>query len=351
MNNIIVFDEKLSTYVFYTKVVKRFYEIYKSGKEHAPILDFRNTQYILPAAVPVILSFGDYLHRFYREKIHIMYTKGSGLHNFFIASKFYEISKKLEIFEWDNDTLSEWKYKELRELHKISYTNTRYSDVEKIEGLMNKRDFIYDCLLDKSIVVYEKILSDTNQLPDNIIWATINAIAEIETNAIMYSNSHSFTYVASNRYGTNISVADSGIGFKESFSDAGRKLKMVEKFQNVQHKFQNYLILMSALNYSYEKHIKDKREDLWTLRTNIINNNGIFKIQYENTQVIFSCNRCRGCRKIEGAKDIAPCVQCLMDKYSMDMYSPIKIFNIGFQGVRIEITINRETSYEKSTIN
>lgn len=342
MNNIIVFDEKLSTYGFYIKVVKKFYEIYMSEKEHAPILDFRNTKYILPAAVPVILSFGDYLHRFYREKILIMYTKGSELHNFFIASKFYEISKKLEIFEWDDDTLSEWAYKELRELHKISYTNTRYSDVEKVEDLIQKRDFIYDCLLDKSKVVYEKILSDTNQLPDNVIWATINAIAEIETNAIMYSNSHSFTYVASDRYGTNISVADSGIGFEKSFIAAGRKLKMVEKFQGVEQKFQNYLIIMSALNYSFEKHIEDKREDLWTLRTNIINNNGTFKIQYENTQVIFSCNRCRGCRKTEGEKDISMCVQCLMDKYSMDTYSPIKIFNIGFQGVRIEITINRE---------
>lgn len=342
MNNIIIFDEKLSTYGFYTKVVKRFYEINMSEKEHAPILDFQHTKYILPAAVPVILSFGDYLHRLYDEKIRIMYIRGSELHNFFIVSNFYEISKKLDIFAWDDDILCDWEYKKLRELHKISYTNASYSDAEKIKDLIQKRDFIYDCLLDNSKVVYGKILNDTNQLPDNVIDATIKAIAEIETNAIMYSNTHSFTYVASDRYGTNISVADSGIGFEESFLKARRKLKMVEKFQDVEQKFQNYLIIMSALNYSFEKHITDKREDLWTLRTNIINNNGTFKIQYKNTQVIFSCNRCRGCRKIEGKDDISMCVQCLMDKYSMDTYSPIKIFNIGFQGVRIEIIINRE---------
>ncbi len=340
--NKIIFDEKLSTHGFYTNVVKNFYDIYKAEEKYVPILDFRNTKYIASAVVPVILSFGDYLHRLYGEKIRIVYTKGSELHNFFIASKFYEISKNLEIFEWDDNILSGWKYKELRELHKVSYTNTKYSDAEKIKELIQKRDFIYDCLLDKSKVVYEKILSDTDQLPINVISATINAIAEIETNAIMYSNSHSFTYVASDRYGTNISVADSGIGFEESFSAAGRPLKMVEKFQWAEKKFKNYLIIMSALNYSFEKHMEDQREDLWTLRTNIINNNGIFKIQYENTQVIFSCNRCRGCKKMDGKTDISTCVKCLMDKYSIDLYSPIKIFNIGFQGVRIEIVINRE---------
>lgn len=341
MNNIIVFDEKLSTHIFFTKIIKKFYDIYTWEKEDAPILDFRKTQYILPAAVPVVLSFGDYLSRLYGKRICILYTKGSELHNFFISSKFYEISKKLNIFEWDDDILYEWKYKKLRELHKISYTNTRYPNVEKIEDLTRKRDFIYDCLLDKSKIVYEKILSDTNQLPNDVIWATINAIAEIETNAIMYSNSHSFTYVASDRYGTNISVADSGIGFEKSFYEKRRELKILDKFQEVEKKYYNFLIIMSALNYSFEKHVEDKRADLWTLRTDIINNNGIFKIQYENTQVIFSGNRCKGCKRNEGENDISMCVNCLMNKYSRDIYSPIKIFNIGFQGVRIEITINR----------
>ena len=342
MNNIIVFEEKISTYTFYTKVLKRFYELYMSDPEQDPILDFRNTKYIFPTAVPVLLSFGDYLNRLYKKSIRLVYTKGSDLHNFFVFSKFYEISKKLEIFEWHDSILEEWDYRRLRELHKISYTNTNYSDADKIEDLVLKRDFIFDCLLDRSIVVYKTIFSDTNQLPENIIWATIKSIAEIETNAIMYSKSHSFTYVASDRYGTKISIADSGIGFEKSFINARRKLKMLEKFQYVEKKFRNYLIIMSVLNYSFEKHIEEKREDLWSLRTNVINNNGSFKIQYENTQIIFSCNRCRGCRRIEGKKDISTCVDCLMDKYSMDTYSPIKIFKIGFQGVRIEITINRE---------
>lgn len=342
MNNIITFDEKISTYSFYTNVIGRFYEIYKSGEKSIPILDFRNTKYIFPTAAPLLLSFGDYLRRLYKKSVPILYEKRSEVHNFFIFSKFYEISNKLEIFDWGEDVLNEWNYKELRDLHKISYTYTSYSDADKIKEPMQRRDFIFDCLLDKSKVVYENILKDSNQLPEDIVSATIHAIAEIETNAIMYSGSYSFTFVASNRYGTSISVADSGIGFERSFLTKERKMKMLEKFQYVGGKFHNYLVIMSALNYSFEKHLEDKRADLWTLRTNVINNNGTFKIQYENTQVIFSCNRCRGCRKNKDRADISTCVQCLLDKYSMDAYSPIKIFNIGFQGVRIEITINKE---------
>lgn len=88
--------------------------------------------------------------------------------------------------------------------------------------------------------------------------------------------------------------------------------------------------------------MESKRDDLWSLRTDIIKNNGTFKIQYENTQVIFSCNRCKNCTQINGKKDISICVQCLMRQYSIDTYSPIKIFNIGFQGVRVEVSINKE---------
>lgn len=328
ISNVIVFDEKISTYVFYTKVTKTFYDMYMSQRNTAPILDFRKTKYITPEAIPVLLSFGDYLSRLYKRKIQIVYTRGSELHNFFMVSKFYEISQKLDIFEWD-DVSYEWYYKELRKLHKISYTNIIYADVEKIKEPMQKRDFISDCLRDRSKVIYQNVLSDTNKLPENIIGATIDAIVEIETNAIMYSQSHSFTYVASDRYGTKISIADSGIGFKESFLRNKRELKMVKKFQGVEKKFNNYLVIMSALNYSFEKHMESKRDDLWSLRTDIIKNNGTFKIQYENTQVIFSCNRCKNCTQINGKKDISICVQCLMRQYSIDTYSPIKIFNIN----------------------
>ena len=341
MNSIIVFDEKVSTYNFYNNILSRFLSIYKSKIAEIPVLDMRKTKYISPAAVPVLMSFGDYLRKLYKQPIDLLISEESGLLNFMICSKFIIICKQLGIFNFDDDVINSWRYKELRDLHKISYTNTKYSDADKIEDLIQRRDYINDCLYDRTKVIYEKVLSDTNQLPISVIDATLSSIAEIETNAIMYSKSYSFIYVASDRYGTNISVADSGIGFERSFKNANRELFTLEEFSNIDSRLYNYLVIMNVLNYSYKKHIDEKREDLWTLRSNVVNNNGIFKIQYGNTQVIFSCNRCKNCVRNDNKSDISACVKCLLEKYSDDAYSPIKIFNVGFQGVRVEITINR----------
>ncbi|MBQ8804692.1 MAG: hypothetical protein IJZ53_13775 [Tyzzerella sp.] len=342
MDNIIIFDEKISTYYFYNNILRKSFEIYSLDRETPPILDMRKTQYITPSAVPVILSFGDYLRKLYKQPIELLIGSESSLLNFIICSQFKSISEKLQIFKIDKEIIESWNYKELRDLHKISYTNIHYTDVDRIKNPVKKRDYIYDCLVDKSKAVYGKILQDTHQLPINIIDATISSIAEIETNSIIYSNSYSFTYVASDKYGTNISIADSGVGFERSFIKEKRKLNMVEKYQKLGPKFHNYLVIMSVLNYSYEKHLKDKRADLWTLMTNVVKCNGIFKIQYGNTQVIFSQNSCKNCKRNEGKKDISSCVSCLLERQSEDSYSPIKLFGVGFQGVRIEIAVDKE---------
>ena len=341
MKGVIVFEEKVSTYNFYSEILSRFLEIYKSKKDEIPILDMRKTKYIMPSAVPVLLSFGDYLRKLYKQPIDLLVSEESELLNFLICSKFVNISKQLGIFCFDENLLIRWDKKELRDLHKISYTKVRYSDADKIEDLVQRRDYINDCLYDRTKAIYKEVLSDTNQLPMSVIGATLSSIAEIETNAIMYSMSYSFTYVASDRYGTNISIADSGIGFEKSFENAKRELFTLEGFNNIDSKFYNYLVIMNVLNYSYRKHIDEKRDDLWTLRSNVIKNNGTFKIQYKNTQVIFSCNRCGKCVKNANRSNISACLKCLLQEYSEDSYSPIKIFKVGFQGVRIEITINR----------
>lgn len=342
MDNLIVFNQEVTTYNFYSEVLQQFLKVYKNNCENKPIIDMRKTEYLSPAVVPVILSFGDYLRRMYKQSIELWVNDDSELLNFLICSNFDKIASGLCIFEIKRNVYELWNYKPLRSLHKISYTNTHYKDADEISNFNHKKNYIFDCLVDRNKAMYCEILKDTNRLPDNVIEATINSISEIETNAIVYSGAYSFTYVASNRYGTNISIADSGIGFENAFQNAGRELIMLNKFKNLNPRFKNFLIIMSALNYSYVKHLNDIREDLWKLKTNIVNNHGTFKIQYENTQVIFTSNKCYRCQKIEGKEDISECVECLLRKSSFDLYSPVKLFDIGFQGVRIEISVKRE---------
>ena len=131
-SNIIEFAETVSTYVIYNDILKKFLNIYKSRKKEIPILDLRKTTYISPAAVPVLLSFGDYLRRLYRKPISLYVSKESNLLNFLISSRFIYIGKELGIFNMDQTILDSWKYKELRDMHKVSYTNTHYSDTDKL---------------------------------------------------------------------------------------------------------------------------------------------------------------------------------------------------------------------------
>lgn len=341
MNNTIVFGKKITTYNFYYETLELFFNLYKYNKEEAPIFDMRKTSYISPAAVPVVLSFGDYLRKLYKKTVPLLLNEESDLLNFLICSRFLDIGKRLEIFDYNKDYLNKWSYKKIRDLHKVSFTNVRYSDADEISDFIQRRNYIYDCLYDRSKAIYERILSDTNQLPENIIDATLGSIAEIETNAIIHSKSYSFTYVASDKYGTIISIADSGIGFAKSLEQKKQNMIFLNKHSSWHSKFHNFLIIMDTLNYSYEKHLSDDREDLWTLRTNVVNNNGVFKIQYANTQVIFSYSRCKNCIKNNDKTDISACLNCLYESYDNDSYSPIKISNIAYQGVRIEVSINR----------
>ena len=342
MEKYIVLNKNISTYYLYKTVLKELLDVYQSDKKNLPILDLRETQYISANAAPVLLAFGDYLRRLYNKPIKIKVSKESGLQNFLIMSKFFEISKKLNIFVWDDDFLDEWEIKKIRDIHNISYTKIRYNDAEKIIDMTQRRDYISDCLYDKYIAIYSEVLNDTGKLVNSIIDESILAIVELETNAIMYSKSYSFTYVATDKYGTKISIADTGVGFEKSFKNSGKRLEYIDFNNQFDKKYKNYIIIMSVLNYSMKKYMEEEREDLWSLMTKVINNNGTFKIQYMNTQVTFSHSRCKECKKNPGQKNLLICSKCLANDYSKDILSPIKIFEVGLQGVRIEITIDKE---------
>lgn len=340
LNRYIVFDKTVTNYYFYETILMKYLSIYKENKYEPPILDLRKVSYIDVAAVSVLLSFGDYLRKVYHQKIEMLIEHESEILNFLFYTKFIEISDELEIFKIDDETRSSWKINPLRSLHKITFTRTEYSDVNKIEDLLQRRDFIFDNLLDSDRVMYRTIFEDLEKLPDSVIDTTLNSIAEIKTNAIMYSKSYSFTYIATDRFGTKASISDSGIGFEKSFVNDKKALEMNHLFADYDSKFHNFLIIMSALNYSYKKHVNDKRKDLWTLKTEIVQNNGILRIHYKNTLVIFSFKRCKKCEiKLEG--DIAPCVRCLYNDFTNDQYSPVKLFDVSLQGVRIEFSVSR----------
>ena len=137
---------------------------------------------------------------------------------------------------------------------------------------------------------------------------------------------------------TKISISDCGVGFEYSFEKKQEKFN--KEYKNVfnefsveeQIKYKNFLFIFETLNYSKEKSIA--RNNLFTLLKIVLGKNsnndikeGIFRIHYNDTQVIF---------------DPKVCAKCLLSNYSPinDVQkSNLRFFDSTFRGVHIEVEL------------
>lgn len=341
-------NEKVSSLYLYREFLKKLSEYYKdvfSVTHEIPIFNLCKVKFIEPEALPVLLSIGAYLAEFHKHAIDMRINNDSKVTNVLLQTNFINYASKYKIFDFTPDVTQCTVIKELRELHKVTMTLTmdEYEDVTSIKDEIEKRAYVKDNLKINDRVTYQKILEDTNRLSEDIIDLTLDTIAEIKSNSIIHSKSKSFTYVASNRYGTYVSLADCGIGFEQSFIDKGVNLEFIDtEYDGKKARVRDFYVIMSVINYSYKKHCEDGREDLWTLIRSIVQSNGSVKIHYGNVQVIFTTARCRRCTEyVLQQKSVLKCVKCMMRDFTDDDYSPVKIFDVKYSGVHIEFIINR----------
>ena len=192
-----------------------------------------------------------------------------------------------------------------------------------------------------------------HKLPENIIDCTIEGLAEILTNASIYSQSQGYAYLASDRFGTKGSVCDCGIGLQESFEQQGYNCEWILNNKDIlEHpELKNYYLIMEIMNYSYCKHKSGERCNLWTVQNDLTRYGGTFKVHYGNIQVVFSSKRCKECQKISYfneygdrecfADDLKPCLKCLRDEYLNNQDATIRNYEVAFRGVHIEFEIPR----------
>ena len=113
---------------------------------------------------------------------------------------------------------------------------------------------------------YWNILKNLNYKNKRIV---LDVLAEIITNAILYSGSHCSAMLQTRENETKISISDCGVGFEYSFEKKQEKFK--RKYKNVfnefsaeeQVKYKNFLYIFETLNYSKEKSVA--RDNLFTL--------------------------------------------------------------------------------------
>lgn len=344
----------ITTNMLYTKALHFFKVYYEHEKEVAPTMDLVQVTYIEPEAVPLLIAFGDYFSKLYHLPIGIEMEEKSALQNFLINIGFHGHVKKQEYYNIPNNYINNWLHNN-RDIHKIIWIKTadEYSDVIRIKDLELRRTYLSYNIQKNIEEQCKTILSDTHKLPKNLIDCTIEGLAEILTNASIYSKSQGYAYLASDRFGTKGSVCDCGIGLRESFEDQGHKCEWVLDNDDIKvnPELENYYLIMEIMNYSYCKHKKGERCNLWTVQNDLTTYGGTFKIHYGNIQVIFSAKRCKECRKISYfdeyekriciAEDLKPCLKCLRDGYLNKTDVTIKNYEVAFRGVHIEFELPR----------
>lgn len=354
MDNRIILKGNVTTNMLYTKALHLLRKYYRADKSIAPIIDLTHATYIEPEAVPLLIALGDYFSKLYCSLIDIEMKEKSDLQNFLINIGFHGYVKEHNFYNIPYNYINNWTHNN-RDIHKIIWVKNadEYSDVVRIKNLELRRTYMSDNIQKNIEENCRLILSDTHNLPENIINCTIEGLAEILTNASIYSQSQGYAYLASDRFGTKGSICDCGIGLQESFEQQGNSCEWVLDNEDIVNnpELERYYLIMEIMNYSYLKHKMGQRCNLWTVQNDLTRYGGTFKIHYGNIQVIFSSKRCKECKKIccfdECGKricladDLTPCLECLRNGYLNNQNMAIRNYEVAFRGVHIEFEIPR----------
>jgi len=381
----ILFIGKITSFVFYNYLFNALREHYKvNGIKILPIFSFVLVERFDAVVVPNLIGIGIILKGIHKTKIPLRFArtsstkfldnawffKGVGKEDYYCETinrggyATDELEKTgYELFDFDDRFLGFYNNTNEQTVnnpeHKVyiydddSYSYySRFIDPESTPKELRKiRSDKYDHLKPKIEKRYLSILKKIdNEKEKEII---INILTEIITNSILYSGSKSTAMLQTIGKRTIISVSDFGVGFeysfekkKEIFGEENREIFNLFTREE-QEKYKNYLYIFETLNYSKKRGESDVRSNLYTLLIGILNevvmgwnNNivdGTMRIHYNDTQVVFTSNRCRKCEIIDPKK----CVKCLLDNRSEDKQkSPVRFFNSKFQGVHIEVELN-----------
>lgn len=386
----------ITSFVFYNKLFFALREHYRENERNViPTFSFEYVEYFDALVVPNLMGIGIIISRLHKNiKVPLKIartnsTKFLNISEFFlnvgesklVGKEFKNIEnnqlvrslkvdkKGKNIFDFNSELLGfldypfydkEVKKKEYNPEHKVHvYENDSFLYYSKfIEERTTEKEL--DAIrTDKYNVLKVDIFEDYKCILSNIkdedqVKTILKILAEIITNSVLYSDSLCMAMLQSTStdeyHNTKISISDFGVGLEYSFEKKREKFnkeykEIFNQFSTIeQEKFKNYLFIFETLNYSKKK--SRYRENLYTLLDIVvIQNDGIMRVHYDNTQVTFTsdrCKKCVTCKRADGKVEIDPikCSRCLLKNISSDLAkSPVRIFTSKFQGVHIEVEL------------
>lgn len=353
--------------------------------------------YIDPISLPLLLSLTQQLSKSQGEPINLYLSNTPStisVIEFLYYSDFFHVAGDnmnpafpigRNILNFNKAYIGGFKSKHIRSEHKI-----RCYALEDDFFLMNmigsikeeeaKRDYLVEYYTFKvrehfGPLLYEKEI--TNELASEFVMI----LSELITNGVIHSQANTFALMFSDRYKTKFSISDNGIGLWISLNNKkeGEFYKKFELTEILKKKFslptnsnitRSLLSILEALYYSMLKN----RHGLFDLMCNVvINTNGYFRIHNDYCQIIISSrmineliplyelrkkiidihnrysfkiislsefNRSMKLFTKQGKSEFQNLVNTILRKFSEDTrFSAIRIFDVKFRGVHIEVEI------------
>lgn len=354
--------------------------------------------YIDPIAIPLFLSLAEQLKKYHKESLALLLSNNSSTRNvltFLDKADFFHLigdnynplfAHGKNIFKYDKRYLGNFATKDQRIEHKVRCYSLSDEGIEKkIESLPTetKRDFLVEYFTYKVKDHFAKLLQNASQ-SEELTFEYIEILSELITNGVLHSGSDAFVLMFSNNEKTSFSISDNGIGLYDSLlmketKEIGffySKFELFKELQNINilkisDQIQNSLFsIFETLFYSL---LKD-RKGLFDLMCNVVLNcNGYFRLHNQNAQIIVSARMMTelsglyslrtkilnthkshlfeqstdlefkkriSVLAIEAKNDFKELVTSIIDKYHNDIkYSSIRLYEVKFRGVHIEVEI------------
>lgn len=343
---------KITNFKLYNEVLPQLSEYYLNGGMENPIISFINTEKIHYECIPLIMGILDIIYNVNEEPVFLEFVYRPHLLYCLDHTLFFHYAKtELGYVEYDKELIggfSDYIEKEYREAHimHVYYPVQNFFSYSEDEQDEIRAQTYEEMRYHIVPLDYGTVLSDIKKLWIDEMENCRTLLAELITNARLYSMSLCYALLHSNMHKTMLSICDVGNGFRHSLEKRrGSKsysVECVEKFKTLKdgyikkygmYKLEDFFDIMEVLYYSELQN----RVNLVYLKKLVVNTGGVLRIQTGATQVVFTTNRCKGCDK-----KITDCVGCLLKGMSQDLkYSSIKCFESKLKGVRIEIEFGR----------
>lgn len=378
----IYFEGNITSFVFYNQLFEALREHYKNNSVTVtPIFSFVYVERFDPLVVPNLIGLGFVLKNIHKKNISLEIASTNAT-KFLDNGWFFKAIGKECVFSEEVDLDGLGIRRTIKQVtgydiftfepkmlgfYNFSNISTPYNPDHRVfvyqdDSYSYYSEFIKENVTEERLglirsekyqelkpIIEKRYCNVLRNLKDSNRRIVLDVLTEIITNAVLYSGSHCSAMLQTKNNETKISISDCGVGFEYSFEKKQEKFN--KKFKNVfndfsvdeQVKYKNYLYVFETLNYSKEKSVA--RDNLYTLLEIVLGRvdncgieEGVFRIHYDNTQVIMTSKRCSKCNRF----DPKVCAKCLLSCYSPfnDVSkSNIRFFNSTFRGVHIEVEL------------